>query len=146
MTLGCVETSSPRCNNVVPPSSRLEVFHLRLRQPMQVIQGDGDGDGGKAGFVMAMVVLLIIVVLVALAHTRDRALGTNGGWVSMAVPSDGSYGVEEGVFFSYPTTCDGDDNYSIVQGLEIDEFSAEKIEITKKELFEERDMVADLLR
>lgn len=81
----------------------------------------------------------------ALSHTRDRALGSNGGWVSMAVPSDGSYGVPEGVFFSYPTTCDGDDNYSIVQGLDIDEFSAEKIEITKKELFEERDMVADLL-
>lgn len=81
----------------------------------------------------------------ALAHTRDRALGTNGRWVSMAVPSDGSYGVDEGLFFSFPVTCDKD-QYSIVQGLEIDSFSAEKIELTKKELLDERDMVADLLK
>ncbi|XXQ36443.1 malate dehydrogenase [Plasmodiophora brassicae] len=81
----------------------------------------------------------------AIMQTRDRALGTNGKWVSMAVPSDGSYGIEEGIFFSYPVTT-AKDEYKIVQGLEIDSFSAEMIEKTKKELLEERDMVADLLK
>lgn len=80
----------------------------------------------------------------ALAHTRDWHNGSNGQWVSMAVPSDGSYGVEEGVFFSYPMICK-DGKYEMVKGLDIDAFSAERIEATKKELFEERDMVAHLL-
>ena len=76
-------------------------------------------------------------------HIRDWALGTNGKWVSMAVPS-GAYGIKEGIFFSYPTTCENG-VYSIVEGLDIDEFSAEKIAATEKELLQERDMVADLL-
>lgn len=81
----------------------------------------------------------------AIDHMRDWALGTQqGDWTSMAIPSDGSYGIPEGVFFSYPVTCNNG-KYEIVQGLEIDEFSAQKIEATKQELFEERDMVASML-
>ena len=72
-------------------------------------------------------------------------MGTEqGDWVSMAVPSDGSYGIEPGVIYSYPCTCkDGD--YSIVQGLEIDAFSREKMDATYAELKAEREDVADLL-
>lgn len=81
----------------------------------------------------------------AISHVRDWVLGSNGKWVSMAVPSDGSYGVPEGVIFSYPfTTANG--KYEMVKDLHIDSFAAEKIEATKKELFEERDMVAHLLK
>ena len=81
----------------------------------------------------------------AVDHIRDWVLGTPGDdWVSMAVPSDGSYGIPEGLMFSFPCTCkDGD--YSIVQGLEIDEFSQSKLDATQKELEEERDAVAKIL-
>lgn len=81
----------------------------------------------------------------AIDHIHDWVLGTaQGDWVSMAVPSDGSYGIEPGVIYSYPCTCkDGD--YSIVQGLEIDAFSREKMDATYAELKGEREDVADLL-
>ena len=81
----------------------------------------------------------------AIDHIHDWVLGTpQGDWVSMAVPSDGSYGIEAGVIYSYPCTCkDGD--FSIVQGLEVDEFSREKMDATYAELKEEREDVADLL-
>ena len=81
----------------------------------------------------------------AIDHIHDWALGSaQGDWVSMAVPSDGSYGIEPGVIYSYPCTCkDGD--YSIVQGLEIDDFSREKMDATYAELKGEREDVADLL-
>ena len=76
---------------------------------------------------------------------RDWALGTpEGDWVSMAVPSDGSYGVEPGVIFGYPCECK-DGQYKIVQGLEINEFSQARIDATEAELREERAAVADLL-
>jgi len=81
----------------------------------------------------------------AIDHMHDWHLGTNGKWVSMAVPSDGSYGVEPGVIFSYPVTCEGG-KYKIVQGLTVDQFSKDRIAITKKELFDERAMVAHLLK
>ena len=81
----------------------------------------------------------------AIDHMRDWALGTaDGDWVSMAVPSDGSYGVEPGVIFGYPVTCSGG-KYQIVQGLEINEFSQARIDATEAELREERDAVADLI-
>ncbi len=81
----------------------------------------------------------------AIDHMRDWTLGTaQGDWVSMAVPSDGSYGIAEGVIYSFPVTCrDGD--YEIVQGLEIDPYSREKMTATEAELLEEREGVADLL-
>ncbi|MEZ5814107.1 MAG: malate dehydrogenase [Alphaproteobacteria bacterium] len=81
----------------------------------------------------------------AIDHMRDWALGTPGGdWVSMAVPSDGSYGIEEGVIYGYPVTCSGG-KYEIVQGLEINEFSRGRMDATDKELREERRAVEDLL-
>ena len=81
----------------------------------------------------------------AIDHIHDWVLGTPAGdWVSMAVPSDGSYGIPEGLMYSFPVTCkDGD--YSIVQGLEIDEFGQSMMAITQKELEEERDAVAKIL-
>ncbi len=77
-------------------------------------------------------------------HVRDWVKGTpEGDWVSMGIPSDGSYGIPEGVIYSYPVTCK-DGEYSIVQGLEIDDFSRARMDATKDELFEERDAVAEL--
>lgn len=81
----------------------------------------------------------------AIDHIRDWALGTpKGDWVSMAVPSDGSYGIPEGIMYGFPTTCEGG-RWSIVQGLEIDAFSRARMDATLKELQEEADAVADLL-
>ena len=82
----------------------------------------------------------------AIDHMRDWALGTpDGDWVSMSVPSDGSYGIGEGVIYSYPCVCKNGD-YQIVQGLPIDEFSREKMKATEQELREERASVEDLLK
>ncbi len=81
----------------------------------------------------------------AIDHVRDWVLGTpKGDWVSMAVPSDGSYGIPEGILYGFPTTCEGG-KWSIVQGLEIDAFSRARMDATLKELQEEADGVADLL-
>jgi len=81
----------------------------------------------------------------ALDHIHDWMLGTPAGdWVSMGIPSDGSYGIPEGVIYSYPVTCRGGE-YSIVQGLRINEFSREKMSATHRELLEERDGVKDLI-
>jgi len=81
----------------------------------------------------------------AIDHMRDWALGTAADdWVSMAILSDGSYGVEPGVIFSYPVTCANGD-YQIVQGLEISEFSQQRIDATDEELRSERAAVEDLL-
>ncbi|MFT5451753.1 MAG: malate dehydrogenase [Enterobacterales bacterium] len=77
-------------------------------------------------------------------HMHDWVLGTaEGDWVSMAVPSDGSYGITEGIIFSYPVTCE-DGEYSIVQGLEISDFIAGKMKESEAELIEERDTCSDL--
>ena len=80
----------------------------------------------------------------AVDHVHDWVLGTPGGdWVSIAIPSDGSYGIEEGIFCGHPCTCAGGE-YEIVQGLEIDEFSRARIDATVAELREERDAVKQL--
>ena len=80
----------------------------------------------------------------AIDHMRTWALGTApGDWVSMAIPSDGSYGVPEGLISSFPVTCAGG-SYSIVQGLDIDDFSRGRIDATVAELGEERDAVREL--
>jgi malate dehydrogenase len=81
----------------------------------------------------------------ALDHIHDWVLGTApGDWVSMGIPSDGSYGIPEGVIYSYPVTCQGG-KYRIVPGLDVDEFSREKLTATHRELLEERDGVKDLI-
>jgi len=80
----------------------------------------------------------------AIDHIRDWHLGTpEGDWVSMAVPSDGSYGVPEGLMSSFPCVCK-DGRWEIVQGLEIDEFSRARIDASVAELVEERDAVKEL--
>ena len=80
----------------------------------------------------------------AIDHIRDWVLGSNGEWVTMGVPSDGSYGIPEGIVFGFPcTTANGE--YQIVKGLEIDAFSQERINLTLKELTDERDGVKHLL-
>ncbi len=81
----------------------------------------------------------------AIDHMRDWALGTNGEWVTMGIPSDGSYGIPEGVMFGFPVTCENGE-YKIVQGLEIDEFSRERINFTLNELEEERAAIADMIK
>jgi malate dehydrogenase len=80
----------------------------------------------------------------AIDHVRDWVLGTNGKWTTMGVPSDGSYGIPEGTIFGFPvTTANGE--YQIVQGLPIDAFSQERINVTLKELTEEREGVKHLV-
>ena len=81
----------------------------------------------------------------AIDHMRDWALGTAGDdWVSMGVASDGSYGIAEGVVYSYPVRCPGGGRYEIVQGLAIDEFSRERMDASEAELREERGNVDGL--
>jgi malate dehydrogenase len=80
----------------------------------------------------------------AVDHVHDWVLGSPAGdWVSMAIPSDGSYGVQEGLISSFPVTCSGG-TYEIIQNLEINEFSQSRIDATVKELGEERDAVSEL--
>lgn len=80
----------------------------------------------------------------AIDHVRDWALGTaEGNWVSMGVPSDGSYGIAPGVIYSYPCIC-RDGNYEVVQGLAINTFSRERMDATDRELREERAAVEHL--
>ena len=80
----------------------------------------------------------------AIEHIRDWALGTSGKIVSMGIHSDGSYGVEEGLIYSFPVICEGG-NYEIVQGLQISEVSQTLMDKSEAELKEERDAVASLL-
>lgn len=81
----------------------------------------------------------------AIDHVRDWISGSrDGDWVTMGVPSDGSYGIPEGVIFGYPVTCRGG-QYQIVKGIEISEFSRKRIDATLEELHEERDSVKQLL-
>ena len=98
----------------------------------EVIEARGLSSAASAGFA-------------ALQHMHDWKAGSaEGETVSMAVPSDGSYGIAEGLIYSYPVTIKGG-KYEIVQGLDIDDFSRGKMDATRKELEEEREAVADLL-
>ena len=81
----------------------------------------------------------------AMDHIRSWIQGTpEGDWVSMGIPSDGSYGIAEGVIYGYPARC-RDGRYEIVQGLEQSDFSKARMQDTLKELHEERDSIRDLL-
>ena len=81
----------------------------------------------------------------AIDHMRTWALGTaEGDWVSMAIPSDGSYDIEPGIMYSYPVTCK-DGKYEIVQGLEVSEFSRQRMNVTEDELRQERSAIEHLL-
>jgi malate dehydrogenase len=80
----------------------------------------------------------------AVDHVRDWVLGTpDGDWVSMGVPSDGSYGVDEGLISGFPVTC-SNGSYEVVQGLELNDFSRSRLETTVKELGEERSTIKRL--
>ena len=80
----------------------------------------------------------------AIDHVRDWMLGTpDGDWVSMAVPSDGSYGVDEGLVSGFPCTCSNGE-WKVVDGLEIDDFSRRRIDASVTELREEREAVDGL--
>jgi malate dehydrogenase len=81
----------------------------------------------------------------AIEHIRDWVLGTpEGDWVTMGIPSDGSYGIPAGTMYGFPVTCK-DGKYTIVQGIEISEFSRTRMDATLKELLEESGAVAHLL-
>jgi malate dehydrogenase len=80
----------------------------------------------------------------AIDHMRDWALGSNGGWVTMGIPSDGQYGIPKDTMFGFPVTTEGGE-YKLVEGLEIDAFSQECINKTLKELQDEQAGVAHLL-
>jgi len=80
----------------------------------------------------------------AIDHMRSWALGTGDDWVSMAIPSDGSYGIATGIIYSFPVRCNYG-RYEIVQGLEINDFSRDKMKATEAELLEERAAISDLL-
>lgn len=80
----------------------------------------------------------------AIDHVHDWVLGTNGKWTSMAVPSDGSYGIDEGLIYSIPVICEGGE-YHRISNIPIDKFSAERMEKTRLELVGERDAVKELL-
>ena len=80
----------------------------------------------------------------AIDHMHDWVLGTHGKWTTMGIPSDGSYGIPKDTMFGFPVTTENGE-YNIIQGLEIDAFSQERINLTLKELTEERDGVKHLL-
>jgi len=80
----------------------------------------------------------------AIDHMRDWALGTNGKWVTMGIPSDGQYGIPKDTMFGFPVTCENGE-YKVVEGLAIDAFSQERINITLAELQGEQDGVKHLL-
>jgi len=80
----------------------------------------------------------------AIDHMRDWALGTQGKWVTMGIPSDGEYGIPKDVMFGYPVTTENGE-YKLVEGLAVDDFSRERINVTLKELLEEQEGVKHLL-
>ena len=80
----------------------------------------------------------------AIDHMRDWNLGSNGAWVTMGIVSDGSYDIPEGLIYGMPCTC-ADGKWEVVQGLEIDAFSREKMDATLKEITDERDAIKHLL-
>nr|VFJ54605.1 MAG: malate dehydrogenase (NAD) [Candidatus Kentron sp. FW]VFJ54654.1 MAG: malate dehydrogenase (NAD) [Candidatus Kentron sp. FW] len=98
----------------------------------EIISARGSSSAASAGYA-------------GLEHIRDWIMGSpKDTWVSMGIPSDGSYGIPEGVIYGYPVTI-SDGKYEIVQGLDIDEFSRQKMDASLKELQEERDAVKNLL-
>jgi malate dehydrogenase len=81
----------------------------------------------------------------AIDHMRDWILGTGGKWVTMGIPSDGSYGIPQDIIYGFPVTCRNGE-YQLVEGLEIDEFSRERMTVTLDELTAEQAGVSHLLK
>jgi len=82
----------------------------------------------------------------AILHMEEWALGTNGEWTSFSVHSDGSYGIPEGLFSSFPVICDGNGQFEIVKDLQLDEDVKAGIEITVKDLLQERELIEGMLK
>jgi len=80
----------------------------------------------------------------AIDHIRDWVAGTNNEWTSMGIHSDGSYGISQGLYYSYPVVCK-EGKYEIIQNLAVNEFSRTKLKETEAELISERDAVADFI-
>ncbi|NIM27279.1 MAG: malate dehydrogenase [Gammaproteobacteria bacterium] len=118
---------------MVDPAWVSDTFIPRVqKRGAEVIEARGHSSAASAAYA-------------GLSHMRDWVNGTpEGDWVSMVVPSDGSYGIAEGLMYSFPVTI-RDGRYEIVQGLAIDAFSREKMDATRAELEEERDAVKDLI-
>jgi malate dehydrogenase len=128
----CTVKGQPAASLINPDWYRNEFIPIVQQRGAAIIKARGASSAASAASA-------------AIDHMRDWTLGTaEGDWVSMAVPSDGSYGISEGVIYSYPCVCKNG-RYEIVQGLPIDDFSREKMQITEQELREERANVEDLL-
>jgi len=125
------------------PAMEVITDHGWLRGPfIDVVQKRGAAIIAARGLSSAM-----SAANAALDHVRSFLHATHEGeWFSAVVPSDGSYGIDEGLMFSFPVMSDGQGGYRIVQGLEWSDFAREKIALTLDELREERAVVADLLR
>jgi len=122
----------PAMNQLDQAWVRDEFIPRVQKRGAEVIEARGLSSAASAGYA-------------GLDHVRDWVHGSaDGDWVSMGVPSDGSYGIPEGIIYSYPCVC-RDGGYEIVQGLDVNEFSRQKMDATRAELEEERDAVKGLL-
>ena len=101
-------------------------------------------DGAPVGGERDQAYMVVALANAAIDHMRDWALGTNGKWVTMGIPSDGQYGIPKDTMFGFAVTCEGGE-YKVVEGLEVDAFSQERINLTLKELQDEQAGVAHLL-
>ena len=127
-----LSAASPHLIWWIKPGTKNEFIPQVAKRGAEIIQARGSSSAASAAFA-------------GLQHMRDWAMGTpDGNWVSMAIPSDGSYGISEGLIYGFPVTCK-DGNYEIVQGLDINDFSRGKMAATEQELKEEREAVKDLI-
>jgi malate dehydrogenase len=128
----CLVNGEPAFDRVTRDWALEEMVPRVQKRGAEVIEARGSSSAASAGDA-------------AIDHIHDWALGTpEGDWVSMSIPSDGSYGVAKGIVFSFPVTCK-DGNYEIVQGLELDDTDRERMKLSENELLEERAIIEDLL-
>jgi len=128
----CTVRGKPATDLVEPRWVEDEFIPRVQQRGAEIIAARGASSAASAGYA-------------GLEHIRDWVNGTSqGDWISMGIPSDGSYGIPEGLIYSHPVAVQ-DGRYEIVQGLEIDEFSRGKMDATRQELEDERDAVKDLI-
>ena len=143
----CGATTRPRCTptTVSPPSAARAVKDMINDQVWNAETFlPTVGKRGAAIIAARGVSSAASAANAAIDHMRDWALGTNGKWVTMGIPSDGQYGIPKDVMFGFPVTCEGGE-YKLVEGLPIDAFSQERINVTLAELQGEQDGVKHLL-
>ena len=128
----CLVNGTPAYDLVSRDWAMDEMVPRVQKRGAEVIEARGSSSAASAGDA-------------AIDHVHDWALGTaEGDWVSMSIPSDGSYGVSEGIVFSFPVTCNNGE-YEIVQGLEPNADDIARMKASEAELLEERSMIAELL-